>query len=412
MRKVLVNAYAVSPERGSEPGMGWNWCVRLARECELFIITEGEFKDEIERALPSLPQGNNMHFYYLPVSDRTRRMCWNQGDWRFYFHYSRWQRRALKVARRICSDNDIDIIHQLNMVGFREPGYLWKIHGIPFVWGPIAGMTLTPARFFKDASVKERIMVRVKNVLNSFQRKYLPRVRKAIRRSRIVLCATKDDFKVVSGYHHGNAILVNETGTAVVTEPVKRDNDPVRLIWVGKFMFSKQLGLALNVLSRLMPYPIVLDVVGSGTPEEEEKYHSMAVSLGISDRITWHGQVPRKDVDVLMDQADIFMFTSIREATSTVVMEAITHGLPVVCFDICGFGPVVSDKMGIKIPVTTPEKAVGDFAEAIMEIADNPQLRSSMSAECYRVSPKLSWDAKTSMLMKVYEGIVSGISSD
>ena len=116
MLKVLINAYAISPDRGSEPGMGWNWCVRLARECELFIITEGEFREGIERELAVLPQAGTMHFYYLPVSERVRRMCWNQGDWRFYFHYAGWQRRALALARRICGEQQIDIIHQLNMV--------------------------------------------------------------------------------------------------------------------------------------------------------------------------------------------------------------------------------------------------------------------------------------------------------
>ena len=52
VRKILISAYAVSPDRGSEPGLGWNWCVRLAKTCELFIITEGEFRDRIEAVLP------------------------------------------------------------------------------------------------------------------------------------------------------------------------------------------------------------------------------------------------------------------------------------------------------------------------------------------------------------------------
>ena len=115
MLNVLINAYAISPDHGSEPGMGWNWCVRLAKEHNLFIITEGEFRDGIERVLPTLPQASNMHFYFLPVSDRIRRMCWNQGDWRFYFHYRRWQKRALSQARAICSEQSIDVIHQLNI---------------------------------------------------------------------------------------------------------------------------------------------------------------------------------------------------------------------------------------------------------------------------------------------------------
>ena len=48
MLKILINAYACSPNMGSEPGMAWNWCSNLAKYCELFIITEEEFRDKIE----------------------------------------------------------------------------------------------------------------------------------------------------------------------------------------------------------------------------------------------------------------------------------------------------------------------------------------------------------------------------
>ena len=49
--KVLVNAYACSPNMGSEQGMAWNWCKHLAKYSELFIITESEYKDKIEKEL-------------------------------------------------------------------------------------------------------------------------------------------------------------------------------------------------------------------------------------------------------------------------------------------------------------------------------------------------------------------------
>ena len=73
MLSILINAYACSPEMGSEPGMAWNWCVNLAQHCELHIITEGEFRDKIETVLPTLPQGKNMNFYYNPVSEKIRK---------------------------------------------------------------------------------------------------------------------------------------------------------------------------------------------------------------------------------------------------------------------------------------------------------------------------------------------------
>ena len=56
MINVLVNAYAVNPYWGSEQGMGWNWVVNIARYCNVYVITEGEFRDNIEEAMMSLSQ--------------------------------------------------------------------------------------------------------------------------------------------------------------------------------------------------------------------------------------------------------------------------------------------------------------------------------------------------------------------
>ncbi len=44
-----------------------------------------------------------------------------------------------------------------------------------------------------------------------------------------------------------------------------------------------------------------------------------------------------EEINSIMQESDLFFFTSIMDATSTVVMEAIQNRLPVVCFDTCGF---------------------------------------------------------------------------
>lgn len=103
MLSILINAYACSPGMGSEPGMAWNWCVNLAKYCELHIITEGEFRERIEAVLPTLTQGKNMHFYYNPVSDEVRKMCWNQGNWRFYKFYRKWQWKTYLMVKDFAS---------------------------------------------------------------------------------------------------------------------------------------------------------------------------------------------------------------------------------------------------------------------------------------------------------------------
>lgn len=57
-------------------------------------------------------------------------------------------------------------------------------------------------------------------------------------------------------------------------------------------------------------------------------------------------------VNALMQQSDLFLFSSIMEATSTVLMEAIQNQLPVVCFDTCGFGTVVDETIGVKVSLS------------------------------------------------------------
>ena len=408
MLKILVNAYSVSPNRGSEPGMGWNWCVRMARECELFIITEEEFREEIETVLPTIPQAGNMHFHFLPVSDRVRRMCWNQGDWRFYFHYARWQKRALVLAKDICARNHIDIIHQLNMVGFREPGYLWIIKGPKFVWGPIGGMSLIPVRYFDGISLWQKLRFYIRNFVTRIQRKWAPRVVNAINHSSFVICATPSEYDVVSDYFHKPAYWISETGTD--TESFARPfeyapHSPLRLVWVGRFIPSKQLEIALKVMHSLRDCEVTLDVVGSGSPKEIARYRALADELELGDRVRWRGQVAHDDVFSIMMGSDLFFFTSVYEATSTVMMEAISVGLPVVCFDTCGFGPLVNDNIGIKIPLTAPEDSVVRFSEVLRQILANPSMLSVMSSNAQVRSKDLTWDEKTRKLSGLYNEI-------
>ena len=200
MLSILINAYACSPGMGSEPGMAWNWCVNLAQYCELHIITEGEFRDRIEAVLPTLPQGANMFFYYNPVSDDIRRMCWNQGDWRFYRYYRKWQMNTYYLAKQICGNAKIDILHQLNMIGFREPGYLWKLsieEKIPFVWGPIGGLKQFPTQYLKGAGIKMNFFNKLKNIINVLQIKYGRRIDNALRSADLIISSIPDSYNMI-----------------------------------------------------------------------------------------------------------------------------------------------------------------------------------------------------------------------
>lgn len=48
--KVLINSYACSPYKGSEPGMGWNFVDALSKDNDVYVITEKKsLKEDITR---------------------------------------------------------------------------------------------------------------------------------------------------------------------------------------------------------------------------------------------------------------------------------------------------------------------------------------------------------------------------
>ena len=409
MLSILINAYACSPGMGSEPGMAWNWCVNLAKHCELHIITEGEFRDKIEAALKTLPQGKNMHFYYNPVSDKIRRMCWNQGDWRFYKYYKKWQWKTYEMAMDICRHTHIDILHQLNMIGFREPGYLWKIEGIPFVWGPIGGLKQFPEAYLKGAELKMQLFNRVKNRLNIYQIQYDRRVTKALHKAALLISSIPDSYATIKKYQHLESVIIPETGCFDASDmSIGRFDEKVfHVMWVGKFDFRKQLPLALRTLAQAKNKNIVLEIYGTGNETQVDAAQQLAEELDINEQIVWHGNQSNHVVTVAMRRAQLFFFTSVSEDTSTVVLEAISNHLPVLCFNACGMASVIDEKVGCKVELTNPDQSVTDFAQALNHLEKNRELLKEMSLNCKERQKEFSWDNKARRMMELYNQILN-----
>ena len=410
--KILINAYACSPGMGSEPGMAWNWCIHLAKHCELHVITEGEFREKIEEVVPNLPQGKNMHFYYNPVSDDVRKMCWNQGDWRFYKYYREWQWKTYLMAKEICLKENIDILHQLNMIGFREPGYLWKLSeetGIKFVWGPIGGLKQFPLQY-AEGKLKIKAFMWLKNMINIWQLKYDKRVDAAMKQASLLISSIPDSYNAILKYKGLESVIIPETGCFDLSAKQDIQNrfngEKLRMIWVGKFDFRKRLDIALKAVAKCNHQNIQLAVYGTGTEVQVENYKQLAEELGIDKQTVWMGAQPNDVVKKAMAESDLFIFTSVNDDTSTVVLEALSYGLPVLCFDACGMGYVINDSVGMIVKLSNPDQSVFDFADCILYLNNNRNQLRDMSYDCLQRRIELSWDKKAEEMVKLYESTI------
>lgn len=402
MLSILINAYACSPHMGSEPGMAWNWCVNLAKHCELHIITEGEFQNKIDAVLPSLPQGKNMHFYYNPVTEEIRKMCWNQGDWRFYKYYKEWQWKTYLIAKDICKQTHIDILHQLNMIGFREPGYLWKIPNIPFIWGPVDAKESFPIAYLEGASLKTKMFIQLKNAITKWQLRYAKRVHLTAKRASYVVSASSNSQYAFKKYFNIDSPLLNETGCYIQEHQIidKSSKDSFDILWVGKLDFRKQLGLAIRSIAATQNPHIKLHIVGGG---DKTSYQDLVRKLGIENRCIWYGAISHENVQRIMQNSDVFFFTSVAEGTPHVVLEAIGNNLPVICFNTCGQGDSIDERVGRKIELSNPNISINEFAQLLNKLDNNRNLLKEMSENCKARQQELSWDSKALQMVELYK---------
>ena len=406
--KVLISAYACGPKWGSEIGMGWNWVISLSQYCQLTVVTELGFKDDIEAILPSLNLNYLPQFHYIDVGIRGRELFWKQGSFTFYRYYKKWQFRAFELSCNLVKVNNYDIIHQLNMIGFREPGYLWKIEGIPYVWGPVGGYNQFPWSFISMLNMKNLFYYSIKNIINQLQIKLLTRPKKAAMKADAVFAATLEARKELKKITFVEPLLLNETGCnpAKFEIGTKERTEILKILWVGKLQGLKALSIALHVISKLKEeVNFIITIIGDGPDEKASK--DLAAKLAILEYCIWLGKVSNEVVITEMKNSDLLFFTSIKEGTPHVVMEAIENGLPVLCHDACGHGATINDQCGIKIPMVNFKTSINEFSKAIINISKNPQLLNRLSAGTSKRANELTWSSKAFFMFDVYNQIKS-----
>jgi glycosyltransferase involved in cell wall biosynthesis len=406
---VLVSAYACGPNWGSEVGMGWNWIINLSQYCQLHVLTEKGFQKDIETEIRELDLPYPPIFYYLDIGEKGRHLFWKQGSFLFYYHYKKWQKAAYQQSKMIIKENEIHLIHQLNLIGFREPGYLWKWSGqIPIIWGPVGGFNQVPLNYIFQFDIKNKIFYLGKNLLHRYQVYFHSRVKKALKRVNLILAESSSTKNAIKKVYYMDSVLMNETGADFedfYEHTSFCSNNSLNLLWVGKIQGLKALPIALKSLKILQDkIPIKMTIVGDGP--DEVVCRQLSEKIGVNKMVTFLGKVPNSDVRHLMKIHDVLFFTSLKEGTPHVVLEALSNGLPVLCHDGCGHGDIINDSVGIKIPMKSYQKSIELFSKKIEFLYNHQSMLYEFSKNAKESVKLNSWKSKTKELVEIYEGVV------
>ncbi|APQ18036.1 glycosyltransferase family 4 protein [Maribacter hydrothermalis] len=399
--RLLISAFACGPHRGSEPGMGWNFVTGLSEYFEVHVITEKiEFEDSVQEYL-YLNKSLNVSFYFIPIvkNDKLRKL-WPPS---YYWYYKDWQYKAYNLALKLDKEYDFDVIHQLNMVGYREPGYLWKINK-PFVWGPIGGLENSPWSFLPTLGFKGFVFYSFRNIINLYQRNFYLRPKLATRRDNMVLISATEKVGIIAKkVWSKESVILSEVGQLnnnILAVNQRKENEPLNIVWSGLHTPGKNLKLLLRALKEInVSYK--LNVLGQG--EMTEKWMKIAEKYNISQNIVWHGWVKQSQAVTIMRKGHVFIITSISDLTSTVTLEALSSGLPIICLNHCGFADVVTEDCGFRISISSPKIATLEIKDAILKLFWDEKLRLKLSQGALNRAKCYSWKDKITTLDNVYK---------
>ena len=402
--KILVIAYACNPYKGSEHGVGWGWLGIIARENAVWCIVSLDNKQDIEHFCMVHPESHYASVQYVFVEHR-----WNQklnSIWPPYYLWQfkrQWQRDAYVQAQYLYAEQKFDLCHLITYVGYRIPGDFYKLD-CPFAWGPIGGLENTPWRLLPAMGGRGAIYYACRNLINTLQKFILLKPKKAFRKASetgTVIAATSSIQREIKKWYGVKSAVICEVGPPSVEANqrirVRRQNEPLRISWSGQHMPGKALPLLLKALARL-PSTLKweLDILGDGPCRK--KWMKQAERLCLNSCINWHGMMPRSDALKIMGSSHVFVITSLKDLTSSVLLEALSVGVPVICPDHCGFSDVVDEKCGKKVPIMSPWKMVSYYEKGIKDFFIREDLREQMAAAALQRIMEFSWERKSEQL--------------
>ncbi|HKN68918.1 MAG TPA: glycosyltransferase, partial [Gemmatimonadaceae bacterium] len=151
-----------------------------------------------------------------------------------------------------------------------------------------------------------------------------------------------------------------------------------RLLFVGRLNVQKGIELLLRAVAA-MKACMQLDVVGDGP--DAASMRALASSLGIADRITWHGALPQSALPDFYRRATALVVPSRDEGLGLVAVEAQLCETPVVAFDSGGLRDIIDhDVTGILVGVFSPEA----LARATDDLLASPGRASSLGTAARR----------------------------
>lgn len=211
----------------------------------------------------------------------------------------------------------------------------------------------------------------------------------------------KDTCKKFSPKHNIE-IITNGVDTELFYPGKKNDySGEVQLLFVSRLMLQKGVDTLIKTCGLLKERGInnfKLTIVGEG--HLKSLMFSLIDKFNLREKINFLGWKDLEELPDIYRKADIFILPSVMEGMSSVTLQAMASGLPIVASKVLGFEEILEEDInGLTAEYNDP----ADFANQIEKLIKSPELRKKMSEKSLEKSRRFSWESIAKQYIGLYE---------
>jgi phosphatidylinositol glycan class A protein len=196
-----------------------------------------------------------------------------------------------------------------------------------------------------------------------------------------------------------------------ITSPTKANHgsmDTITIVVISRLFYNKGTDLLIAAIPRICAaHPYVRFIVGGSGPKAIDLEQMIERNV-LQERVEMLGAIRHEEVRDVMVRGQIYLHPSLTEAFGTVIVEAASCGLYVVCTRVGGIPEVLPNHM------TTFAKPEEDDLVNVTSAAIAAMRRGEIRTERFheQVRRMYSWTDVASRTERVYDGVTGTISQD
>jgi glycosyltransferase involved in cell wall biosynthesis len=350
----------------------------------------------------------NLHFVYVDLTEKKRKLINKIPVFliRMHLTYLLIQKEILIAGKKLHKKVNFDLAHHTSWGSMVLGSGLYQLN-IPLVFGPAGGGQSAPVKLrkFLYKGWKDEIQ---RNIFRDVMLQFNPYAIPMFRKAALLLVTNRETYKMVSknGAKRIEYFLDTSLPESFIPsyfpERIPED-DCLKLLWVGKIIAFKGLGIVLEAIEKL-EIPVKLTIAGDGP--FKNNLVKLIGQKNLQNKVNLLGRVAWDKLHHEYLANDVFVFCSMRDSFGAQLLEAAAFGLPIVTLNFSGAGKFLPDNAAKKINISDPATTSLDLARALTYYYHYPEARIADGRNAYEFARQHTWDLKTEKALSFYKQLV------